>query len=58
MGRRETYQGERYTKELKVYPYGLRTLGIIVLPQYSDISYVMEERDGILTRLWEKYIKK
>ncbi|HHT51511.1 MAG TPA: PDZ domain-containing protein [Eubacteriaceae bacterium] len=54
----ETYQGERYTKELKVYPYGLRTLGIIVLPQYSDISYVMEERDGILTRLWEKYIKK
>lgn len=51
----ESYQGERYTKELKVYPYGLRTLGILILPNYSDVSYVMEEKDGILTGLWRKY---
>jgi hypothetical protein len=54
----ENYKGEKYTKELKVYPYGLRTLGIMILPQYSSISYVMQEKDGILTRLWKKKFKK
>lgn len=54
----ENYQGKKYTKELKAYPYGLRTLGLLVLPQYSNISYVMQEKDGILTRLWKKKLKK
>lgn len=53
----ENYKGDKYTKELKVYPYGLRTLGILILPQYSNISYVMQEKDGILTRLWKKKFK-
>ncbi len=50
----EDYRGEKYTKELKVFPYGLRTLGIIVLPQYSDITYVMQEKESILERIISK----
>lgn len=53
----EDYKGEKYTKELKVFPYGLRTLGIIVLPQYSDITYVMQEKESILERFLSKIRK-
>lgn len=46
----ENCMGEKYTRELKAFPYGLRTLGIIVFPQYSEISYVMQEKESIFER--------
>lgn len=54
----EKLSGEKFTKELKAYPYGLRTLGILLLPEYSKITYVMKEKDGILKSFLNRIASK
>lgn len=54
----EDYKGEGYTKELKAYPYGLRALGVLPLPQYSEIVYTAKEKESIMKRLWNKIKNK
>lgn len=54
----ENCKGENYTKELKVFPYGLRTLGVIILPRYSELTYVIQEKESIIQRILNKVKEK
>lgn len=50
----EDIKGRQFTKELKAYPYGLRTLGILVLREDSKMIYSLEKRKKTFKRLFSK----
>lgn len=49
--------GEIKTHEFSAYPYGINSLGIILVPRDGKASYVVREREGLIKRV-KRWLKR